>query len=77
MINNTHKKYILFTILLTMATIKTLIFSTVIEINSQAEFNKIVLQSTKPVAVKVSAPWCGPCKKLAPIFKKISDQLRK
>jgi thioredoxin 1 len=37
-------------------------------------FEKTVLQSTIPVIVDFWAPWCGPCKMVAPTLDKIAKE---
>jgi len=41
---------------------------------SDAEFESKVLKSTNPVLVDFWAPWCGPCKMIAPALEKLADE---
>lgn len=47
----------------------------VTEIKGEQQFNSEVLQSDKPVVVKVSATWCGACKNAKGPFHELSQEL--
>ena len=38
------------------------------------DFEKEVVNSTLPVLVDLWAPWCGPCRMVAPIVEKLSEK---
>lgn len=40
-------------------------------------FDDIVLDETKDVLLEVYAPWCGHCKQLEPIYKKLAKRFKK
>jgi thioredoxin 1 len=39
-----------------------------------ADFENVVLKSTKPVLVDFWAAWCGPCRMLAPIIEELANE---
>ncbi|HNZ96617.1 MAG: thioredoxin [Acidobacteria bacterium] len=42
---------------------------------SEASFAKDVLQSDVPVLVDFWAPWCGPCKMVAPVLDELAGEM--
>jgi thiol-disulfide isomerase/thioredoxin len=48
---------------------------TVITVDS-SNFEKLVLNSKTPILLDVYADWCGPCRRMSPIFEEVSQKCK-
>src|SRR6266850_4815028 len=46
--------------------------NTPIELHSSADFDRLIARSSIPVVVDYWAPWCGPCRMVAPELQKVA-----
>jgi thioredoxin 1 len=51
--------------------------SKILNLNGEQDFSKEVNDSELPVLVDFWAPWCMPCKMMAPILDELSESMNK
>jgi len=39
-------------------------------------FNEVVIEAKMPVLVDFWAPWCGPCRAIAPLIEELADEYK-
>jgi thioredoxin len=68
------KKYMLSLLLAASCMTAPVLAGEVVQLTDK-NFNEVVLSNPLPVIIDVYADWCGPCKRLAPIFEELNKEL--
>jgi thioredoxin 2 len=45
-----------------------------VEITSSSDFDRLIARASLPVVVDYWAPWCGPCRMVAPEIQKVAER---